>query len=171
MNHSIEIALVALAVVVVGLIYYVVTKESEVSTQIRSIAKVVEDLHRELFMMDKRLKQELEIITSLQESVPREQTSLHAELGREVNELSVPILESLTHIEESFGGYKEKTENRLRYLEERIRNLSLPTSISGLDDEKVISRYNQGIEIDAIAKELRLSKAEVEFVLKINQLR
>jgi len=156
---------------VVGLIYYVITKEGEVSSQIRSIAKAVDDLHRELFVMDKRLKQELEIITSLQESVPREHNAMQNELGREVNELSVPILESLTHIEDSFSGYKEKTENRLRYLEERIRNLSLPTSISGLDDEKVISRYNQGVEIDAIAKELRLSKAEVEFVLKINQLR
>ncbi|WP_310439411.1 hypothetical protein [Sulfuricurvum sp.] len=171
MNYTVEIALVALAIMVVGLIYYVITKEGEVSSQIRSIAKAVDDLHRELFSMDKRLKQELEIITSLQESVPREQNALQNELGREVNELSVPILESLTHIEESFSGYKEKTENRLRYLEERIRNLSLPTSISGLDDEKVISRYNQGTEIDAIAKELRLSKAEVEFVLKINQLR
>lgn len=171
MNHTIEIALIALAVMVVGLIYYVITKEGEVSSQIRSIAKAVEDLHRELFMMDKRLKQELEIITSLQESVPREQHSLHVELGREVNEISVPILESLGQIEGSLSAYKEKTENRLRYLEERIRNLSLPTSISGLDDEKVISRYNQGVEVDAIAKELRLSKAEVEFVLKINQLR
>jgi hypothetical protein len=171
MNHTMEIALIALAVMVVGLIYYVITKEGEVSSQIRSIAKAVEDLHRELFMMDKRLKQELEIITSLQESVPREQHSLHAELGREVNEISVPILESLSQIEGSLSAYKEKTENRLRYLEERIRNLSLPTSISGLDDEKVISRYNQGIEVDVIAKELRLSKAEVEFVLKINQLR
>lgn len=169
--NFVEIALIALAVMVLGLIYYVITKESEVSSQIRSIAKAVEDLHRELFMMDKRLKQELEIVASLQTSLPVSQNSLQAELGREVNELSVPILESLTHIEESFSGYKEKTENRLRYLEERIRNLSLPTSISGLDDEKVISRYNQGIEIDAIAKELRLSKAEVEFVLKINQLR
>lgn len=171
MNHTIEIALIALAVMVVGLIYYVINKEADVSSQIRSIAKAVEDLHRELFMMDKRLKQELEIITSLQESVPREQHSLHAELGREVNEISVPILESLGQIEGSLSAYKEKTENRLRYLEERIRNLSLPTSISGLDDEKVISRYNQGVEVDAIAKELRLSKAEVEFVLKINQLR
>lgn len=171
MNHTIEIALVALAILVVGLIYYVITKEGEVSSQIRSVAKAIEDLHRELFMMDKRLKQELEIIASLQESVPREQHSLHAELGREVNEISIPILESLGHIEGSLSAYKEKTENRLRYLEERIRNLSLPTSISGLDDEKVISRYNQGLEVDAIAKELRLSKAEVEFVLKINQLR
>lgn len=171
MNYTIEIALVALAILLMGLIYYVITKEGEVASQIRSIAKAVDDLHRELFMMDKRLKQELEIITSLQESVPVNQNSLHAELGREVNEISVPILESLAHIEGSLSAYKEKTENRLRYLEERIRNLSLPTSISGLDDEKVISRYNQGLEVDAIAKELRLSKAEVEFVLKINQLR
>lgn len=171
MNYTIEIALVALAILVMGLIYYVITKDGEVASQIRSIAKAVDDLHRELFMMDKRLKQELEIITSLQESVPVNQNSLHAELGREVNEISVPILESLAHIEGSLTTYKEKTENRLRYLEERIRNLSLPTSISGLDDEKVISRYNQGLEVDAIAKELRLSKAEVEFVLKINQLR
>lgn len=171
MTHTIEIALVALAVMVMGLIYYVLTKEGEVASQIRSVAKAVEELHREMFMMDKRLKQELEIIASLQESVPREHHSLHAELGREVNEISIPIMESLGAIEGSFSAYKEKTENRLRYLEERIRNLSLPTSISGLDDEKVISRYNQGVEVDAIAKELRLSKAEVEFVLKINQLR
>lgn len=171
MNYGIEIAIVALAVMILGVIYYVVTKEGEVSSQIRSVAKAVEDLHRELYMMDKRLKQELEIMASLQESVPVSQHSLHAELGREVNEISVPILESLSHIEGSLSAYKEKTENRLRYLEERIRNLSLPTSISGLDDERVISRYNQGVEVDAIAKELRLSKAEVEFVLKINQLR
>lgn len=171
MNHTMEIALIALAIMVIGVIYYIITKESEVTSQIRSIAKAVDDLNREMFSMDKRLKQELEIIASLQESMPREQNSLHAELGREVNELSVPIMESLSTIEESFGAYKEKTENRLRYLEERIRNLSLPTSISGMDDEKVISRYNQGIDIDSIAKELRLSKAEVEFVLKINQLR
>lgn len=171
MNYALELAIVALAIMVIGVIYYIVTKESEVSSQIRSVAKAVEELHRELFMMDKRLKQELEIIASLQESVPMSQNSLHAELGREVNEISVPILESLAHIEGTFSAYKEKTENRLRYLEERIRNLSLPTSISGLDDEKVISRYNQGLDVDAIAKELRLSKAEVEFVLKINQLR
>lgn len=171
MNYTLEIAIIALAVMVIGVIYYMVSKESEVTSQIRAVAKAVEELHRELFMMDKRLKQELEIITSLQESPPMNQSNIHAEVGREVNEISIPILESLSHIEGSFSAYKEKTENRLRYLEERIRNLSLPTSISGLDDEKVIGRYNQGMEVDAIAKELRLSKAEVEFVLKINQLR
>ena len=71
MNYTIEVAIIALAVMMVGLIYYVITKEGEVSSQIRAVAKATEELHRELYMMDKRLKQELEIIASLQESVPR----------------------------------------------------------------------------------------------------
>ncbi len=167
MTLGIELVLIALAALVLGLIYYTVTKENETNGKFRSIAHAVEELHREVYKIEKRLSTEMEIIASLQESVP--QTS--QQHGQDMNELSVPIMESLGHIEGAFGAYKEKTENRLRYLEERIRNLSLPTSISGLDDEKVISRYNQGLEVDLIAKELRLSKAEVEFVLKINQLR
>jgi hypothetical protein len=167
----VELVLIALAALVLGLIYYTVTKENETNGKLRSIAHAVEELHREVYKIEKRLSTEMEIIASLQESVPQTSQRAYEQHGQEMNELSVPIMESLGHIEGAFGAYKEKTENRLRYLEERIRNLSLPTSISGLDDEKVISRYNQGIEVDLIAKELRLSKAEVEFVLKINQLR
>ena len=47
----------------------------------------------------------------------------------------------------------------------------MPSSVHGNDDSKITSLFKQGIMIDTIAKELHLSKAEVEFVLKINQLR
>lgn len=171
MSFEIAAVLIALAVLVFGLIYYSITKENETNGKLRSIAQAVEELHRELYKTDKRLTAEIEIIVSLQEAAPVASRTLHEQVGHDMNQMSVPIMESLGHIEGTFSAYKEKTENRLRYLEERIRNLSLPSSISGLDDEKVISRYNQGLEVDAIAKELRLSKAEVEFVLKINQLR
>lgn len=167
MSLGIELVLIALAALILGLIYYTVTKENETNGKLRSIAHAVEELHREVYKIDKRLSAEMEIVASMHDSLPS--TPVHTEY--DMNELSLPIMESLGHIEGTFSAYKEKTENRLRYLEERIRNLSLPTSISGLDDEKVISRYNQGLEVDVIAKELRLSKAEVEFVLKINQLR
>lgn len=171
MTLGIELVLIALAALVLGLIYYTVTKENETNSKLRSIAHAVEELHREVYKIDKRLSAEMEIIVSLQNTIPETSQRTYEQHGYDMNELSVPIMESLGHIEGVFGAYKEKTENRLHYLEERIRNLSLPTSISGLDDEKVINRYNQGLEVDVIAKELRLSKAEVEFVLKINQLR
>lgn len=167
MSLGIELVLIALAALVLGLIYYMVNKENETNSKLRSIAHAVEELHREVYKIDKRFKAEMEIVTSMQDSLP----SAPAQMQYDINEFSLPIMESLGHIEGTFSAYKEKTENRLRYLEERIRSLSLPASVSGLDDEKVISRYNQGVEVDVIAKELRLSKAEVEFVLKINQLR
>lgn len=171
MSLGIELTIIALAILILGLIYYSVNKENEVNTKLRAIAHAVEDLHRELYKIDKRVTQELEIISSLQETLPEAARLTNAKVDQDMTEMSVPIMEALGHIEGTFTAYKEKTENRLRYLEERIRNLSLPTSISGMDDEKVISRYNQGMEVDLIAKELRLSKPEVEFVLKINQLR
>lgn len=169
MSLGIEIALIAIAALVLGLIYYSINRENETTAKLRSIAHAVEELHRELYKVDKRLSAELELVASLQESVAQTNNSVHN--SENISEISIPIMESLGHIEGTFSAYKEKTENRLRYLEERIRNLSLPSSISGLDDEKVINRYNQGMDVDTIAKELRLSKAEVEFVLKINQLR
>lgn len=169
---GIELVVIGLAVLILGLIYYSVNKENEVNTKLRAIAHAVEELHREVYKLDKRLTQELEIMTSIHESLPNTAARISdATIDQNMSEISAPIMESLEHIEGTFTAYKEKTENRLRYLEERIRNLSLPTSISGMDDEKVISRYNQGMEVDMIAKELRLSKPEVEFVLKINQLR
>lgn len=167
MSFGIELVIIALAVMVLGIVYYMITKETEMNSKLRSIAHAVEELHREVYRIDKRLKAEMEIVTSIQ-ALPENTPTVSP---YENQDFSLPIMESLGHIEGTLSAYKDKTENRLRYLEERIRNLSLPSSISGLDDEKVISRYNQGMEVDAIAKDLRLSKPEVEFVLKINQLR
>ena len=46
----------------------------------------------------------------------------------------------------------------------------MPKSLTGLDDQKIISLYKQGMDEETIAKELALSKGEVEFALKISKM-
>ena len=60
---------------------------------------------------------------------------------------------------------------RFATLESGVKQISIPTSMHGNDDEKVISLYKQGVDLETISKELHISKAEVEFVLKINKIK
>jgi hypothetical protein len=62
-------------------------------------------------------------------------------------------------------------DSRITSLETGVKQISIPTSIHGNDDEKIISLFKQGVSLDTISKELHISKPEVEFVLKINQLK
>ena len=73
--------------------------------------------------------------------------------------------------EQNLADLASAVDNRLSNLEGGIRQIAMPSSVHGNDDSKITSLFKQGIEIDAISKELHLSKAEVEFVLKINQLK
>jgi orotate phosphoribosyltransferase-like protein len=52
-----------------------------------------------------------------------------------------------------------------------VKQITIPSSIHGNDDEKIISLFQQGVSIETISKELHISKPEVEFVLKINKIK
>jgi len=164
----IEYAMIALAVGILFSIYLTYSKDGEQNRKIRAIASVLEKSQRELYMLDKKIEQEL---TILSETMPSE-SSLHVKesVKVEVDAISEALGIALRDIENSFDVYQTKSEGRLSKLESSIKSLILPSSVSGMDDEKIISLYNQGIGLDTIAKELRISKPEVEFVLKINQL-
>jgi hypothetical protein len=82
-----------------------------------------------------------------------------------------PISLGLRKLEESIQNIEEHINSRISSLESGVKQISIPASIHGNDDEKVISLYKQGISLDTISKELHISKAEVEFVLKINKIK
>lgn len=157
----IEIALIGLAVIFFGFIYYLLSKDQNRAKQIRSIAFMIEEIQRELHSLDKRFTQELEILSALPDEPNKDN----------ISHIADPIFQSLESITNSLTHYKETTESRLKYLEERLRNLSSPSPIINLDDDKIIEKFKGGLSVDEIAKELKISKAEIDFVLKINQLR
>jgi methyl-accepting chemotaxis protein len=165
-----EYLIIAVGAVVLLLIYYIVSRESHQAKQIRAIATAVEKLNHQFFTLEQSLKQQL---SQLEDKHSDTMTSadLHYELEVGISEYAQPIVQQFSEIKEEFHSTQEQLKKRLGHLEENMRSLSLPTSVIGMDDERIITRFKQGADLETISKELRLSKPEVEFVLKINQLK
>ena len=164
-----EYLLIALGVLLLYVIYYVLSRDARYTKQIRAIAGAVEESNRRLYRLEKELG---ERITALGTAHDDDGTDANREaLERRVQQVAAQVGHALAGVEEGLGGFKEEMEKRMRHVEEGMRQLTMPSSVTGTDDEKIISLYKQGIPLEAIAKELRVSKTEVEFVLKINKIR
>lgn len=96
---------------------------------------------------------------------------VYQEVERTVYDMVKPLATSIKRLEESLLMIEGHIESRLSSLENGVKQISIPASIHGNDDEKIISLYKQGISLETISKELHISKAEVEFVLKINKIK
>ncbi|MBW6488576.1 hypothetical protein [Sulfurimonas sp.] len=166
---NVEYLVVAMAAMILYLIYYVFTKDSEYNKNIRAVATVAEELNREIFYLKKKLGDTQ--ISIKKNSSRMTDEEIYQEVERTVYDMVKPISLSLKRLEESVQRIDEHIDARISSLESGVKQISIPASIHGNDDEKIISRYKQGITLENISKELHLSKAEVEFVLKINKIK
>lgn len=165
---SLEYVIVIMAMIILYLLYYVYTKDSQYNRNIHSVATVVEDLNREIFYLKKKLTDTQKNIKDNSRNMSDDE--IYQEIERSVYDMIHPISIGLQQVQESVQAIDTKTESRLNSLESGVKQMSIPTSIHANDDEKIISLYKQGVGLETISKELHLSKAEVEFVLKINKI-
>ncbi|MFA5233034.1 MAG: hypothetical protein WC390_01450 [Sulfurimonas sp.] len=166
---NVEYLVVAMAAMILYLIYYVFTKDSEYNKNIRAVATVAEELNREIFYLKKKLSDTQASIKKNSSRMNDEE--IYQEVERTVYDMVKPISLGLKRLEESIQKIDEQIDARISSLESGVKQISIPASIHGNDDEKIISLYKQGIGLETISKELHLSKAEVEFVLKINKIK
>jgi len=166
---GVEYLVVAMAAMILYLIYYVFTKDSEYNRNIRSVATATEELNREIFYLKKQISDTQKNITSSISRMSDEE--IYQEVERSVYDMVKPISLGLKRLEESVQTIDEQVDSRISSLESGVKQISIPSSIHGNDDEKIISLFKQGVALDTISKELHISKAEVEFVLKINKIK
>jgi hypothetical protein len=82
-----------------------------------------------------------------------------------------PLSLGLKQAKEAIHAINTQIDARISMLENGVKQISIPSSIHGNDDEKILSLYKQGVSLETISKELHISKPEVEFVLKINKIK
>ncbi|MCD6433357.1 MAG: hypothetical protein J7L21_04885 [Sulfurimonas sp.] len=168
-QFSIEYIVIAMAVMILYLIYYVFSKDSQYHKNIHSVASVVEDLNRELYYLKKKLQDTQDGMKNSSTHMSDEE--IYQEIERSVYDMVQPLSVGLKRMQESLQTIDSQIDSRISSLETGVKQISIPSSIHGNDDEKIISLFKQGVTLDTISKELHISKPEVEFVLKINKIK
>jgi len=164
-----EYALAILITIILYLLYYVFTKDAEYSKNIRSVATVVEELNRELYYVKNKVKDTQKTIVENRSRMS--DAEIYQEVERTVYDMIQPISVSLKRVQENLETIDAQIDSRISSLENGVKQISIPSSVHGNDDEKIISLFKQGISLETISKELHISKAEAEFVLKINKIK
>ena len=165
---NLKYILVAMAAVILYLLYYVYTKDAVYNKNIHSVASVVEELNREIFYLKKNMTQTQKSIQ--QNTRGMSDKEIYEEIERSVYDMVQPLSLGFKQLQENIIAIDSQMEARVSSLENGIKQFSIPNSVNGNDDEKIISLYKQGITLETISKELNISQPEVEFVLKINKL-
>jgi len=168
-NFSLEYVVIVMAAIILYLLYYVFTRDARYTKNIRSVASVVEDVNREIYYLRKKLDQtQLNIQTNSQRMNDDE---IYQEIERSVYDMVQPLSMAIKQTQNNIDSIEIEIESRISQLESGVKQISIPSSIHANDDEKIISLFKQGVDIDTISKELHISQPEVEFVLKINKIK
>ena len=163
-----ELILLAFGVIFLSSLAYSYIRDAENSRQIRFLANTMDNFNKQMFALERKVEK-VDLALKNQKSLSSSE-DLDKKLEMELASMGEPIAHSLNEIQSAFSHFKVQIESRLEHVEDGMKSISMPKSLTGLDDQKIISLYKQGMDEETIAKELALSKGEVEFSLKISKM-
>jgi uncharacterized protein YoxC len=159
-----EYIVIAMAVIMLYLIYYIFSRDSEYSKNIHAVASVVEELNRELYYLKNTTKEMNNKASGVDDEI-------YEEIEKSVYDMVQPLSIGLKKMQEDIQNLDIQIDSRMSSLETGVKQIIMPSSVHGDDDEKIISMFTKGVSLEDISKELHISKPEVEFVLKINRIK
>ena len=165
---NLELILIAFGIIFFISLIFSYMRDNENSRQIRFLANTMDNFNKQMFALERKVEK---IEIHLKNSQPKESSGdLDQKLETELASMAEPIAYSLNEIQTAFSHFKTQIESRLEHVEDGMKSIAMPKSLTGLDDQKIISLYKQGMDEETIARELALSKGEVEFALKISKM-
>ncbi len=165
---NVEIILIAFGLILFIIMVYSYMRDSENARQIRFLANTMDNFNKQVFTLERKVEK---IEIAMKEKAPVNSSgNIEEKMEQELASMAEPIAFSLNEIQSAFSHFKTQIESRLEHVEDGMKSISMPKSLTGLDDQKIISLYKQGMDEENIARELALSKGEVEFALKISKM-
>lgn len=175
-ENLVWIAVIGIVCALFCILVYIYIKDAETTKCFKQYEKSIDDLTRQNYQKDKKIKileERLEGFEKGQSSAALNHLShnLKEEIQTTLNHAISNVYNEVNKLAEDVRNEKDSIEDRIVMLEEKIKEIGyFPTNPNGVDESRIISMFKDGYSVDAIAKELRIGKGEVEFTLKLSNL-
>ncbi|MDE6885922.1 MAG: hypothetical protein K2P17_02625 [Helicobacteraceae bacterium] len=136
--------------VLIFIFFYI--KDGESQRRLSRYEKSLDDLNKEIYRIQKILK-----------------SNHNGDSENFVRNLKDDFRSSIDDVYAIIEKDRDYVDNKLALLEDKIKEISFfpNSSSSNIDDRRIISMFKDGWSIENIAKELMITKSEVEFTLKL----
>jgi len=156
----------AMAFVFLILLFYMHTKDSEVSKKFFLYEKAIEDLNKKIYDIEKKLK-------------AKDDISHKEQLKEYVDEVLEENLQKVTQFVVSFKSEQEQEltdtkaqmMQKIDQIEDKVKNFVVMPESYQSNEKKIVNLYNKGLSVSEIARNLRIGIGEVELVLKIEGIK
>lgn len=127
-------------------------RDSEYQKRLFRYEKSLDDLNKELYKIQKFVK---------------DNSNNRNDGGDYLNKLR----SELKNIYDAMDKDRKYVDSKIAKIEEKIKASNvIPSGFGSSDDRKILSMFKDGWSIESIARELRISKSEVEFTLKLAEI-
>lgn len=160
---------IAVVLIIICLVLFIYIKDKESLRKNQQLEKAIDTLSKEVYKTRKWI-QESETQAEFANS------TLGTNIKNEVkNNLNTNLSNLYTHIQtlqESIQKDRDYFEEKIISLENKIKEFGyFSTSDSDVDEKRIIAMFQDGWSVDSIAKELRIGRGEVEFILKLADIK
>ncbi len=143
---------------------YMIAKDKDVSKRITRFENAIEAVAKEIYKIQKTQKQFQEGKSSME--------FLGVSDDENSDENTITTGKKILDIERSVEDMKNYFDEKIIALENRVREYNNFSSAGvEVDEKKIIDMFQNGFSIDSIAKELRIGRGEVEFTLKLANIK
>ena len=162
----IDVILVGLiSIGVFALFVFVAVRESAINKKLKTYDRSFDILNKEIFALRKELKGK--------GSIPIDLDSKFA-TAEEFEEFTNIIISKIRDMQNDSNNFKQSVFDKFedaKVKEQTSHTMSLPLSASIADESKIISLFESGFSLEDIARQLRVNVGEIEFVLKLNNVK
>ncbi|PAF52122.1 helix-turn-helix domain-containing protein [Helicobacter sp. 13S00477-4] len=155
--------------ILIILIFYIYLKDKEFYQKTQRLEKAIETISKEIYKIRKSI-QENEMHNEFTNSTLG--TNIKNEVKNNLNTSLSNLYSHIQNIKETLDKDRDYFEEKIITLEGKVREFGhFSNGGNDIDEKRIVSMFQDGWSVDSIAKELRIGRGEVEFILKLADIK